>query len=172
LKAVFQNNKLVKHLRTVHNAQVGVAQCLGWNAEVAPDRKPWGSVMKSITFSVPLRERGMEVAMEEAERLVGPLQGLYGKQKRILGFEVIKVWIQMASEGPRLNLYLEAKESINDTLEAGRDSDNPIDLELFRLFESITDTRWDHLLGQAVYLILDWHAQDSQALNAEGEESS
>jgi hypothetical protein len=128
--------------------------------------------MKSITFSVPLREQGMEVAMEEAERLVGPLQGLYGKQKRILGFEVIKVWIQMASEGPRLNLYLEAKESINETLEAGRDSDNPIDLELFRLFESITDTRWDHLLGQAVYLILDWQAQESQALNAEGEESS
>ena len=128
--------------------------------------------MKSITFSVPLREQGMEVAMEEAERLVGPLQGLYGKQKRILGFEVIKVWIQMASEGPRLNLYLEAKESINDTLEAGRDSANPIDLELFRLFESITDTRWDDLLGQAVYLILDWHAQDHQALNAEGEESS
>jgi hypothetical protein len=128
--------------------------------------------MKSITFSVPLREQGMEVAMEEAERLVGPLQGLYGKQKRILGFEVIKVWIQMASEGPRLNLYLEAKESINDTLEAGRDSANPIDLELFRLFESITDTRWDDLLGQAVYLILDWHAQDYQALNAEGEASS
>jgi hypothetical protein len=128
--------------------------------------------MKSITFSVPLREQGMEVAMEEAERLVGPLQGLYGKQKRILGFEVIKVWIQMASEGPRLNLFLEAKESINETLEAGRDSDNPIDLELFRLFESITDTRWDDLLGQAVYLILDWHAQESQALNAEGEESS
>jgi hypothetical protein len=128
--------------------------------------------MKSITFSVPLREQGMEVAMEEAERLVGPLQGLYGKQKRILGFEVIKVWIQMASEGPRLNLYLEAKESINDTLEAGRDSANPIDLELFRLFESITDTRWDDLLGQAVYLILDWHAQDYQTLDAEGEESS
>jgi hypothetical protein len=128
--------------------------------------------MKSITFSVPLREQGMEVAMEEAERLVGPLQGLYGKQKRILGFEVIKVWIQMASEGPRLNLYLEAKESINDTLEAGRDSANPIDLELFRLFESITDTRWDDLLGQAVYLILDWHAQDYQTLDAEGEASS
>jgi hypothetical protein len=128
--------------------------------------------MKSITFSVPLREQGMEVAMEEAERLVGPLHGLYGKQKRILGFEVIKVWIQMASEGPRLNLYLEAKESINETLEAGRDSDNPIDLELFRLFESITDTRWDDLLGQAVYLILDWQAQESQAVNAEGEESS
>jgi hypothetical protein len=128
--------------------------------------------MKSITFSVPLREQGMEVAMEEAERLVGPLHGLYGKQKRILGFEVIKVWIQMASEGPRLNLYLEAKESINETLEAGRDSDNPIDLELFRLFESITDTRWDDLLGQAVYLILDWQAQESQAVNAEDEESS
>lgn len=78
----------------------------------------------------------------------------------------------MASEGPRLNLYLEAKESINDTLEAGRDFVNPIDLELFRLFESITDTRWDDLLGQAVYLILDWHTHDSQALNAGGEESS
>jgi hypothetical protein len=103
---------------------------------------------------------------------VGPLHGLYGKQKRILGFEVIKVWIQMASEGPRLNLYLEAKESINETLEAGRDSDNPIDLELFRLFESITATRWDDLLGQAVYLILDWQAQESQAVNAEDEESS
>jgi hypothetical protein len=128
--------------------------------------------MKSITFSVPLREQGMEVAMEEAERLVGPLQGLYGKQKRVLGFEVIKVWIQMAAEGPRLNLYLEAKESINETLEAGRGSDNPMDLELLRLFESITDTRWDDLLGQAVYLILDWHAQASQALNGEGEESS
>jgi hypothetical protein len=128
--------------------------------------------MKSITFSVPLREQGMEVAMEEAERLVGPLQGLYGKQKRILGFEVIRVWIQMASEGPRLNLFLEAKESINETLEAGRDSDNPIDLELFRLFESITETRWDDLLGQAVYLILDWQAQESQAVNAEDEESS
>jgi hypothetical protein len=61
--------------------------------------------VKSIAFSVPLREQGTEVAMMEAERLVGPLQGLYGKQKRILGFEAIKVWIQMASEGPRLNLY-------------------------------------------------------------------
>ena len=106
--------------------------------------------MKSIVFSVPLREQGTEVAMMEAERLVGPLQGLYGKQKRILGFEAIKVWIQMASEGPRLNLYLEAKESINETLEAGRDSDNPTDQELLRLVESITDTRWADLLGQGV----------------------
>ena len=128
--------------------------------------------MKSIAFSVPLREQGMGVAMEEAERLVGQLEGLYGKQKRLLGFETIKVWIQMAPEGPRLNLYLEAKESITDTLEAGRHSDNPIDLELLRLFESITDTTWDELLGQLVYLILDWHAEASQGLGAESEESS
>jgi hypothetical protein len=128
--------------------------------------------VKSIAFSVPLREQGTEVAMMEAERLVGPLQGLYGKQKRILGFEAIKVWIQMASEGPRLNLYLEAKESINETLEAGRDSDNPTDQELLRLFESITDTRWADLLGQVVYLILDWNAAASQAGDVEGEKSS
>ena len=128
--------------------------------------------MKSIAFSVPLREQGTEVAMMEAERLVGPLQGLYGKQKRILGFEAIKVWIQMASEGPRLNLYLEAKESINETLEAGRDSDNPTDQALLRLFESITDTRWADLLGQVVYLILDWDAGASQAGDIEGEKSS
>jgi hypothetical protein len=128
--------------------------------------------VKSVTFSVPLREQGSEVAMMEAERLVGPLQGLYGKQKRILGFEAIKVWIQMASEGPRLNLYLEAKESIQETLEAGRDSDNPIDLELLRLFESITDTSWADLLGQVVYLILDWNAGASQAADTEGEKSS
>jgi hypothetical protein len=128
--------------------------------------------MKSIVFSVPLREQGMEIAMGEAQRLVGPLQGLYGKQKSLLGFEAIKVWIQIASDGPRLNLYLEAKESINNTLEAGRDSENPIDLELLRLFESITGTTWDELLGQMVYLILDWHTEASQTVNAEGEESS
>jgi hypothetical protein len=128
--------------------------------------------MRSITFSVPLREQGMEVAMEEAERLVGPLQGLYGKQKRLLGFEAIKVWIQMAPEGPRLNLYLEAKGSINDTLEAGKDSDNPIDQELLRLFESITTTKWADLLGQVTYQILDWHAEASANENARGEQSS
>jgi hypothetical protein len=60
--------------------------------------------MKSIAFSAPLLEQRSEIAMTEAERLVGPLQGLYGKQKSLLGFEAIKVWIQMASEGPRLNL--------------------------------------------------------------------
>jgi hypothetical protein len=128
--------------------------------------------MRSITFSVPLREQGMDVAMEEAERLVGPLQGLYGKQKRLLGFEAIKVWVQMAPEGPRLNLYLEAKDSIKHTLEAGKDSDSPIDLELLRLFESITTTKWTDLLGQVVYQILDWHAEASPNLDAEGRESS
>jgi hypothetical protein len=127
--------------------------------------------LKSVTFSVPLRDQGMELAMAEAERLVGPLQGLYGKQKRLLGFEAIKVWIQVAPEGPRLNLYLEAKESINDTLEAGRDSDNPIDRELLTLFESITATRWDDLLGQVVFSVLDWRADSSRGLGAEAEES-
>jgi hypothetical protein len=112
----------------------------------------------------------MELAMAEAERLAGPLQGLYGKQKRLLGFEAIKVWIQVAPEGPRLNLYLEAKESINDTLEAGRDSDNPIDRELLTLFESITTTRWDDLLGQVVYSVLDWRADSSPGAGAEAEE--
>jgi hypothetical protein len=110
--------------------------------------------------------------MEEAERLVGPLQGLYGKQKRLLGFEAIKVWIQMASEGPRLNLYLEAKESIENTLAAGIHSDNPRDLELRQLFETITGTTWDELVAQMVYLILDWRAAASPAVDSELEENS
>lgn len=129
--------------------------------------------MKSIVFSLPLREQGGELAMEEAERLAGPLHGLYGRSKRLLGLEAIKVWVQVSPEGPRLNIYLESGGSITDTLAAGRESENPIDLELKRLFEDITASTWDDVIGQMVYSILDWRAEPSEdAESAAQEESS
>lgn len=128
--------------------------------------------MKSIVYSVALRERGQELAMEEADRLVTPLQGLYGKSKRLLGFHAIKVWIQLAPDGPRLNIYLESTGSINETLEAGRHSQNPIDLELRRLFETITGSSWDDVVGQMVYSILDWQAEARPQVGASEEEGS
>jgi hypothetical protein len=52
--------------------------------------------MKSIVFSVQLDDLGLGVdpIMEEAERLVRPLAGLYGRSKKLMGFEAIKVWVQ------------------------------------------------------------------------------
>lgn len=128
--------------------------------------------MRSIVFSVPLVDKDLEPVREEAERLVEPLAGLYGKSKRLLGFEVIRVWVQTSPEGPRLQLYLEARESIQDTLEAGRSSTHPLDIELKRLFESFTGRAWDDVVNQWSVQILDWSASLTDALLDEEEESS
>jgi hypothetical protein len=127
--------------------------------------------LRSIVFSVPLVDKDMEPVREEAERLVGPLAGLYGKSKRLLGFEVIKVWVQTSPEGPRLNLYFEARESIQATLEAGRSSTHPLDIELKRLFESFTGLTWDDVINQWSIQILDWSAGASDAIVDEEESS-
>jgi hypothetical protein len=128
--------------------------------------------LRSIVFSVPLVDKDLEPVREEAERLVEPLAGLYGKSKRLLGFEVIRVWVQTSPEGPRLQLYLEARESIQDTLEAGRSSTHPLDIELKRLFESFTGRAWDDVVNQWSVQILDWSASLTDALLDEEEESS
>ena len=114
--------------------------------------------MRSIVFSVPLRGDGMELTMQEAERLVGPLSGLYGKSKKLLGLEAIKVWIQTTAEGATLNIYLESRGPIAETLETGRASTHPLDNELRRLFETVTGQTWDDVVGQSVVQILDWRA--------------
>jgi hypothetical protein len=128
--------------------------------------------VRSIVFSVPLREQGTELVMQEAERLVGPLSGIYGKSKRLLGFEAIKVWVQTSPEGARLNLYLESRVSINDTIEAGLASTDPIDVELKRLFEVATGTTWDDVVGRWVIQILDWTADPVNARIDQEEEGS
>jgi hypothetical protein len=128
--------------------------------------------LRSIVFSVPLVDKDLEPVREEAERLVEPLAGLYGRSKRLLGFEVIRVWVQTSPEGPRLQLYLEARESIQDTLEAGRSSTHPLDIELKRLFESFTGRAWDDVVNQWSVQILDWSASLTDALLDEEEESS
>lgn len=109
--------------------------------------------------------------MEEAERLVGPLAGLYGKSKRLLGFDTIKVWVQRSPEETRLNMYLEARESVTETLEAGRHSTHPLDIELRQLFETVTGQKWEQVIGQWTVQILDWSATAAQA-EADEEESS
>jgi hypothetical protein len=38
-----------------------------------------------------------------------------------------------------------------ETLQAGMSSDNPTDLQLKGLFEAITGSEWDHIVGQMVY---------------------
>jgi hypothetical protein len=88
---------------------------------------------------------GVKAVLDEAERLVGPLGGLYGTSKRLLGFDVIKVWVQRSAEETRLNIYLEGRESITQTLESGRHSTHPLDLELRQLFEAITGQTWEQV---------------------------
>jgi hypothetical protein len=114
--------------------------------------------MRSIVYSVPLRAAGTELAMAEAERLVGPLDSIYGRAKRLMGLEAIKVWVQMSPEGPRLNIYLESRTSISDALAAGLKSTDPLDLELKELFEIITGSRWEDVIGEMVLCLLDWRA--------------
>lgn len=127
--------------------------------------------MKSITFSVLLDDLGLGIdrLMEEAERLVGPLGGLYGRSKKLLGFEAIKVWIQRSANETRLNIYLEARESVTRTLEAGRHSTHPLDLELRQLFESITGKTWEEVTGQWTVQILDWSADAAEESGREEE---
>jgi hypothetical protein len=120
--------------------------------------------MKSIVYSVPLREAGTELAMAEAERLVGPLNSIYGRAKKLMGLEAIKVWVQMSPESPRLNIYLESRTSISDALAAGLRSTDPLDLELKELFEIVTGARWEDVLGEMVLCLLDWRAEPSDAV--------
>ena len=129
--------------------------------------------MRSIVFSVPIRHEGLgvETIMEEAERLVGPLAGLYGKSKRLLGFDAIKVWVQRSPEETRLNMYLEARKSVTETLEAGRHSTHPLDIELRQLFETVTGQKWDQVIGQWTVQILDWSATAAQPEAGEEESS-
>ena len=129
--------------------------------------------MRSIVFSVLLDDLGLglDPLMEEAERLVGPLGGLYGKSKRLMGCEAIKVWVQRSANETRLNIYLEARESITTTLEAGRHSTHPLDLELKQLFESITGRTWEQVISQWTVQILDWSASAAE-YDASEEESS
>jgi hypothetical protein len=114
---------------------------------------------------------GVKAVLDEAERLVGPLGGLYGTSKRLLGFDVIKVWVQRSAEETRLNIYLEGRESITQTLESGRHSTHPLDLELRQLFEAITGQTWEQVIGQWTVQILDWSATAAEAAEDEEETS-
>jgi hypothetical protein len=124
-----------------------------------------GVDLRSIVFSVPIQDPslGLGPVMEEAERLVGPLAGLYGRSKRLLGFEAIKVWVQRSVEETRMHIYLEARESVTETLTAGRDSTHPLDLELLNLFETITGKSWERVTAQWTVQILDWSTAHADA---------
>jgi hypothetical protein len=126
--------------------------------------------MRSIVYSVPLREAGMELAVAEAERLVGPLNSIYGRAKRLMGLEAIKVWVQMSPDSPRLNIYLESRTSITDELAAGLESTDPLDLQLKELFEIVTGRTWEDVIGEMVLCLLDWRA-GSTATSEERESS-
>jgi hypothetical protein len=129
--------------------------------------------LNSIVFSVQLDDLGLAIdpIMEEAERLVGPLGALYGRSKRLMGFEAIKVWVQRSANETRLNIYLEARDSVTKTLEAGRHSTHPVDLKLRQLFESVTGRTWEDVTSQWTVQILDWSAAAAQR-DADEEESS
>jgi hypothetical protein len=129
--------------------------------------------LNSIVFSVQLDDLGLAVdpMMEEAERLVGPLEGLYGRSKRLMGFEAIKVWVQRSANETRLNIYFEARDSVTKVLEAGRHSTHPLDRELMQLFESITGRAWEEVTTQWTVQILDWRATATEDEADEAESS-
>jgi hypothetical protein len=67
---------------------------------------------------------------------------------------------------------MEAQESVTETLEAARYSTHPLDLELLRLFETITGRTWDDVINQWTVQILDWSARPTEAEGDQDEQSS
>ena len=114
--------------------------------------------MESVALSVPLTEEGVGLVTEQAERLTGPLLGIYGRSRKLLGYETIKVWVQSSPSGPLLNCYFQTRGSIADMRQATSSSAYPIDAEMNEVFEAATGVSWDEFANQDVRPLIDWSA--------------
>jgi hypothetical protein len=100
-----------------------------------------------------------DVLRQQAHDLRGPLQGVYGRSRRRLGFDSIRVWLQSDPEGRLTMIILFEGPNLQSSLEAQRESPYPIDDELKRVFAAATGLSFDEAAGLQVEQLIDWSSE-------------
>lgn len=117
--------------------------------------------MESLIFAVRVRPEMADALRQQAGDLAGPLEGVYGRSRRLLGFESIRAWLQ-TDEGGQLTLILLLEgPDVRSSLEAQKKSPYPIDDELKKVFMAVTGLSFDAAAAMLIETLLDWRVDAS-----------
>ena len=112
--------------------------------------------MESLIFAVRVRPERADALRQQAVDLAGPLEGVYGRSRRLLGFESIRAWLQTDDDGQlTLILFLEGPD-VRASLEAQKNSPYPIDDELKKIFMAVTELSFDYAVETQIETLVDW----------------
>ena len=123
--------------------------------------------MESLIFAVRVRPEMADALRQQAVDLAGPLQGVYGRSRRLLGFESIRAWLQTDEAGEQTLILLLEGPDVRTSLEAQKKSSYPIDDELKKVFMAVTGLAFDVAAGMQIENLLDWRV-DANLRGGEG----
>jgi hypothetical protein len=112
--------------------------------------------VESLIFAVEVRPEMADALRQQAVDLRGPLHGVYGRSRRKLGFDSIRVWLQTDPQGRLTMIILFEGPNLQSSLEAQRESHYPIDDELKRVFAAATGLSFDEVANLKVEQLIDW----------------
>lgn len=117
--------------------------------------------MESLIFAVRVRPEMADALRQQAVDLAGPLEGVYGRSRRLLGFESIRAWLQTDDDGQLTLILLLEGPDVRASLEAQKNSPYPIDDELKKMFMAVTGLSFDDATELQIETLVDWRADAS-----------
>lgn len=112
--------------------------------------------MESLIFAVRVRPEMADALRQQAVDLAGPLEGVYGRSRRLLGFESIRAWLQTDADGQLTLILLMEGPDVRSSLEAQMKSPYPIDDELKKVFMAVTGLSFDAAAAMRIETLVDW----------------
>jgi hypothetical protein len=112
--------------------------------------------VESLIFAVRVRSEMADALRQQAVDLAGPLEGVYGRSRRLLGFESIRAWLQTDVDGQLTLILLMEGPDVRSSMEAQKKSPYPIDDELKKVFMAVTGLSFDAAAALQIETLLDW----------------
>jgi hypothetical protein len=112
--------------------------------------------VESLIFAVRVRPEMADALRQQAVDLAGPLEGVYGRSRRLLGFESIRAWLQTDVDGQLTLILLMEGPDVRSSMEAQKKSPYPIDDELKKVFMAVTGLSFDAAAALQIETLLDW----------------
>jgi hypothetical protein len=117
--------------------------------------------VESLIFAVRVRPQMADALRQQAVDLTGPLEGVYGRSRRLLGFESIRAWLQTDADGRLTLILLMEGPDVKTSLEAQMKSPYPIDDELKKVFMAVTGLAFDAAAAMQIETLVDWRVDAS-----------
>jgi hypothetical protein len=117
--------------------------------------------VESLIFAVQVRPEMADALRQQAADLAGPLEGVYGRSRRLLGFESIRAWLQTDADGLSTLILLMEGPDVRSSMEAQIKSPYPIDDELKKVFMAVTGLAFDAAAEMQIETLVDWRVDPS-----------